>query len=147
MTITAQTVEQLRSQSLTNLRGRRDGIDNAGYSVGCPDHRLPIDNGTSGSTATQFSPVGLSVLNSSSSAIFSMALPIPGTYKQLTQVSTSTLGLVVQAGAGVKIISSAGSSANQITFAGLGHTINLFAASSATWLATGTGAGITLSTY
>ena len=148
MTITAQTVEQLRSQSLTNLRGRRDGIDSAGYSVGCPDHRLPIDNATSGTTATQLSPVGLSALNCSTAPYtFSIGLPIPGTYKQLTQVSSSTLNQIVQLGAGVNVITTAGSSFNQITFAGIGHTINLFAASSATWVATNLGSGITFSTY
>jgi hypothetical protein len=145
--VTAQTVEQLRSQSLTNLRGRRDGLDSNGYSVGAPDHRLPIDN-LNTTVSSTLTAVGFSIFSctAASSAAYTHAAPVPGTYKQLTQVSSSTLGYAINFGASVNIVTTAGSTFNQITFQGVGHTINLAAISTVTWVATNLGSGITFST-
>lgn len=146
VTVTAQSVEQLRSQALTTLRGRRDGLDAAGFAVGSPDHRLPIDN-LATTVSSTLGAVGFSIFSctAASSATYTHALPTPGTYKQLTQVSSSTLGYVVNFGA-ASIVTTAGSTFNAITFLGVGHTINLAAISSGTWVATNLGSGITFST-
>ena len=88
-----------------------------------------------------------SAASTASVAINTCALPVPGTYKQFTQVSTTTGYQDIQMGAGVNVITTAGSTFNLLKFQGLGHTVNLFAVSSATWVATNAGSGLTFSTY
>ena len=152
-TITAISREQLRSQMITSTFGRRNGLGPNDYEVGSQDTRLPVDILSSGSTATPAAPNGCTVLNSSSSGIWTLSSAMQqGIYKELVQVCTSTLGLVVQMPAGVTIISTltSGSSqnpANQITFQGLGHALNLFSVTTATWVSVGAYTGVTLSTF
>lgn len=128
---TAQTINQLRNQILVSLWGRKQGFDSNEYDIGAYDHRLVIDN-IATTAATSLSPSGLSVLNctAASSALYTMNVVIPGIYKQISQLSTSTLGFAVQFSSGANLVSTFGSSFNQVTFAGQGHTLNLFCASS-----------------
>lgn len=134
--ITGVSREQLRSQMKTSMMGRRAGMDNLDYEVGEQDTRLPIDNITS-TVPTSLSPNGASIFSctAASSAIHTMQLPVPGIYKQLTQISSSTLGIALQFGPGAQLVTSLGTSFNQLIFAGFGHTANLFC------LATGSSVG------
>jgi hypothetical protein len=122
----AITKEGLRNQGITNVYGRRASIDIAGYEVGEQDTRTPIDV-VSTTAPTSLAPNGFSLLacTAASSAIYTMNTAVGSVYKQITQVSSSTLGYVVQFGANALIVTSAGSSFNQITFQGVGHTANL----------------------
>lgn len=150
--VTGQTREALRNQMKTSMMGRRAGMDNNDYEVGEQDTRLPIDN-ISTTVPTSLSPNGASVFSctATSSATHTLQNPVSGIYKQLTQISSSTLGIVVQFGAAAQIVTTAGSSFNQITFAGVGHTAGLFCASTAgggIWLsASPASPGLTFSTY
>lgn len=159
--IAAQSREQLRSQMKTSMMGRRAGMDNADYEVGEQDTRLPIDNLTTTANSS-LSPNGFSILSctAASSATYTLFGGVPGIYKQITQISSSTLGYVIQMGANAQVVSTAGSSFNQMTFAGVGHTMNLCCIASGTslgssqgavWVATGvftsTASGLSLSTY
>jgi sorbitol-specific phosphotransferase system component IIA len=114
----------------TSMMGARAGMDFAGYEVGEEDTRLPIDNITS-TVPTSLSPNGFSIFSCTvaSSAIHTLKTSVSGIYKTLTQISSSTLGIVVQLGANDVIVTTAGSSFNQITFAGVGHTAGLYCAS------------------
>lgn len=152
--IAAITREQLRNQIVTSMMGRRAGMDSAGYEVGEQDTRLPVDS--AGTTAgSSLSPNGASVLacTVASSSINTLLAAVSGIYKQITQISSSTIGQVVQFGANANIVTSAGSSFNQITFAGVGHTASLFCASSSTsngpiWLSASVASpGMSFSTY
>ncbi len=151
---TAVTRENLRNQMVTSMMGRRAGMDVNGYEVGEQDTRLPIDN--AGTTvSSSLVPNGFSVLSCTvaSSSIQTMLQAIGGVYKQITQFSSSTVGIAVQLGANANIVTSAGSSFNQITFAGVGHSASLACISSSTaagpiWVCTTPASpGITFSTY
>ena len=138
---------------ITSLFGRRSGIDVNGYEVGEYDTRLVVETATSGSSATALSQSGITLLNSTATMTWAVSTAniIVGIYKQFTQISTSTLGLIVQFGPNANIVSSNGSSFNQATFAGIGHTLNLFCFSTApSYAATAnftTASGMSLSTY
>jgi hypothetical protein len=121
------TREALRSQLITTLFGRRAGMDIRGYEVGEEDTRLPVDNLTT-TAPTSCSPNGASVFSCTvaSSALYTLQAPVSGVYKQLTQLSSTTLGYAVQFGPGAQLVTSLGTSFNQLIFAGVGHTANLF---------------------
>ena len=120
----AITKEQLRHQSITGVWGRRAGMDPSGYEVGEQDTRTPID--VIGTTAaSSLAPNGFSLLGATAAGTYTCLVAIESVYKTITQVSSSTLGYTVQFGAGAQIVTSAGSSFNQILFQGIGHTANL----------------------
>jgi hypothetical protein len=129
--LTAITRENLRGQMKTSMMGRRAGMDFNDYEVGEQDTRLPVDVLTS-TVSSSLSPNGASVFacTAASSAIYTLQNAVPGIYKQLTQISSSTLGFAVQFGAGAQLVTSLGTSFNQLIFAGFGHTANLFCVSS-----------------
>jgi hypothetical protein len=128
-------------------------MDIQGYEVGEQDTRLPIDNVTSSAASSALSPNGFSVLGASTACTFQILNAVSGVYKQLTQMTSSTFGMIVQFGANANIVTSAGSSFNQITFAGIGHTVSLACVSSSTsngpiWVsASPPSPGLTFSTY
>jgi len=134
--VTALTRQSLRNQMLTSMMGRRAGMDVNDYEVGEQDTRLPIDVITT-TVPTSLSPNGCSLLacTIASSAVHTLQAPVAGIYKQLTQISSSTLGIAVRFGDGAQLVTSLGTSFNQLVFAGVGHTANLFC------VATGSSAG------
>lgn len=154
--VTGQTRGALRRGIETSLFGNRAGMDFRGYEVGEEDTRLPIDN-VSSTVATSLSVNGFSNFTSTpaSSATYTLQDAVPGIYKTLTQLSSSTLGFVVQFGALANIVTTAGSSFNQIIFQGVGHTIGLACVSTAggsqggpVWIATSPASpGLTISTF
>lgn len=152
--VVSMTRETLRSKMLTSIFGRRVGLDNQDYEVGHQDTRTPID--VIGTTAaSSLIPNGCSVLSATpaSSGIYSMLQAVSGIYKEITQISTPALGFAVQLGANAQMVTTAGTSFNQIVFAGVGAGINLFCISSSTsngpiWITDGfTSTGVTFSTY
>lgn len=152
--VTGVSRDGWRRTIVTTMFGRLAGFDAAGYECGEQDTRLPIDNiGTT--VPTSLSPNGFSNFSctSLSSAIHTMQQGIAGIYKTLTQLSSSTLGIAIQLGANAQIVTSAGSSFNQIVFAGVGHTVGLACVSSSTangpiWLCSSPPSpGLTFSTF
>lgn len=152
--VTSVTRDQWRNQIQTTMFGRKAGYDQLGYEVGEEDTRLPVNNiGTT--VQSSLSPNGASVLSCTvaSSSLQTMLNAVAGIYKQITQISSSTLGIAVQLGPNAQMITTAGTSFNQVTFAGVGHTVNLFCVSSSTangpiWLnASPASPGLSFSTY
>ena len=152
--IAAVTRQSLRNQMLTSMMGRRAGMDAQDYEVGEQDTRLPIDN-ISSTISTSLSPNGFSNFSctNASSAIHTLLTPVSGIYKQITQISSSTLGIDVQFGPNAQIVTSAGSSFNKLTLAGVGHSASLSCVSTSTsngpiWICTTPASpGISFSTY
>lgn len=157
--VTALTREGLRNQMKTSMFGRRSGMDNSDYEVGEQDTRLPVDVITT-TAGTSLIPNGCSLLaaTAASSAVYTLQAPISGIYKQLTQISSSTLGYAIQFGSGAQLVTSLGTSFNQLVFAGVGHTANLFCVATGSsvggtggvWLVTAsftTASGMQASTY
>ncbi len=153
--VTGQTRASLRRQMETSMMGIRAGMDFSGYEVGEEDTRLPID--AIGTTVpTSCSPNGFTIFSCTvaSSALHTLKSSVSGIYKTLTQISSSTLGIALQFGALDQIVTTAGSSFNQIIFAGVGHTVGLYCASTAgaaggaVWVsASPASAGLTFSTF
>lgn len=152
--ISGQSRQQLRNQMLTSVHGRRLGLDPFGYEVGFHDNRKQIDNiGTT--AATSLIESGMSVLSATpaSSAVYTLLAPTAGVYKQITQISTPAVGFDIQLGANANIVTSAGSSFNQVTIKGVGAGVCLSCISSSTangpiWaLEASVSTGITFSTY
>ena len=152
--IAAVTREGLRNQMKTSMMGRRAGMDPYDYEVGEQDTRLPIDN-ISSTISTSLAANGFSNFSctSLSSAVHTLLAPVSGIYKQITQISSSTLGIDVQFGPNAQIVTSAGSSFNKLTLAGIGHSASLSCVSTSTsngpiWIcATPASPGIAFSTY
>ena len=133
-TIPALSRESLRNQMKTTMMGRRAGMDNNDYEVGEQDTRLPIEVITT-TAASSLSPNGFTNLASTvaSSAVYTLLAPVSGIYKTITQVcSGTTLGFAVQFGTNAQIITTAGSSFNQIVFGGIGHSICMVCVSTST---------------
>ena len=152
--VLAQTREQYRNTIITTLYGRRAGMDNQGYECGEYDTRGVIDNiGTT--VGTSCSPSGATVFSctSVSSATHTLLIGQVGVYKLLTQTCSSTLGIVVQFGSAAQLVTTAGTSFNQITFQGQGHVASLFCANASTangpiWLSSSPPSpGLAFSTY
>ncbi len=152
--VTAMSRETLRSQMKTSMMGRRAGMDNNDYECGEQDTRLPVDNITT-TVGTSLAPNGFTLLSctAASSAIHTLQAPVSGIYKEIVQISSSTLGIVVQFGANANIVTTAGSSFNQAVFAGVGHCASLACVSTSTsagpiWIsASPASPGLTFSTY
>ena len=158
--------EQLRSQMETSFFNRRAGVDFGGYEVGENDTRTIIDNFASsiGSTnvaqGTSCNPAGVTVFSATnaSSGPFSLFAPVPGVYKQLAMVTSqysTAAPAIIQFGPNGQLITTAGSSFNQIALGGVGHIINLLALTSPSsagaggiWTVTaGYPSGVVFSTY
>lgn len=135
-------LDTLRNAIRTQIYGRRLGLDTTadqgtavggsllrgGLLVGHFAQRLPIQQitTTGGSSVIPAGYVELSC-TTASSAINTIQAPIPGAEVTIYVGSTnqSTLGHVLQAGAGVTFSGTTGSSANQITFLQTGASIRL----------------------
>lgn len=154
--VTGQTRAALRRQMETSMMGLRAGIDFSGYEVGEEDTRLPVEN-ISTTVPTSCAPNGFTLFSCTlaSSAIHTLKTSVSGIYKTLTQLSSSTLGIALQFGANDSIVTTAGSSFNQIVFAGVGHTASLAcmstsggASGGAIWIsASPASPGLSFSTY
>ena len=150
------TRETLRNQMKTSMFGRRAGMDFNDYEVGEQDTRLPIDFVSATSSGITLSPNGFSVLactvgngaSGTTAVVCTLTGAVPGIYKQITQICSSTgigsgtsAAFVVQFGPNAQIITTLGSSFNQIAFASFGHTINLCCISTGSSIGSSAGGG------
>lgn len=80
----AKTLETFRSSVQDSVKGRKLGLDPAGYIVGAPAVPQPITDLTSGSTATVILPYGITNLMLTTAATsaagggFLLSNPVPG---------------------------------------------------------------------
>ena len=159
--VTAVSRENLRNAMITTMMGRRAGMDVRGYEVGEEDTRLPVDVITT-TAQSSLLPNGFSIIacTVASSAVYTLQNPVAGIYKQITQITTSTGTATngqanIQFGATANIVTSAGSSFNQCSLAGIGHTLSISCVTTAggsaggpVWVSASVASpGITFSTY
>lgn len=146
------TLEQLRSSILTSIVGRRMGLTPGQFLVGPKDLAVAIQSLTSGSTGTQVTNYGVTMLDvttgaaSTASSVgtteigcaWSMAAPEPGVRKTLVKVSAtlgSTMPVVVNFAAGVKAFNSSFfSSASGVMMNAVGQEVHLMGLSTSQWL-------------
>ena len=150
------TRETLRNAMKTSLFGRRSGMDSNDYEVGEQDTRLPIDFVTATSSGITLAPNGFSVLactvgngsGGTTAVVCTLTGAVSGIYKQITQICSSTgigsgtsAAFLIQFGPNAQLITTGGSSFNQIGFQSFGHTVGLACVSSGSSLGSSVGGG------
>jgi len=149
--IAALNREQLRNVMKTSILGRRFGLDAGDYQVGGGNTRNAVENITT-TAASSLASDGFAALTSTaaSSAIYTLQAPVVGLSKEITQLSSSTLGFAVQFGAGAQLVTTAGSSFNQAVFQSVGAAVRLSCLSTnggGVWAVESANTGVTFSTY
>lgn len=156
------TLTQLRNAILTSIYGRRIGLDVNEFLVGPKDHLRPIQSLTSGSSATQVTNYGLTLLDvttgaaSTASSIgttetgcsWQMAAPVAGVEKILSKTSAtggSTMPCVVELSTGVTAIDTTlGTTFTGINLQGVGAFVRLLGLGTTAWLVIGKSTGTSL---
>jgi hypothetical protein len=94
------------------------------------------DGATAASTAANISARGITTMGSSAAKAYTLTGPIPGAYKTLTYITTSTGAHVVTLASGT-FTSTSGSSFNTATFNAIGQTLSLQAISTSRYVCLG----------
>jgi len=156
------TLTALRNSILTSIHGRRLGLNSNEFMVGPKDMAVATQSLTSGSTATQVTNYGITMLDVTTGAAttasslgttevgcaWTMAAPEPGVRKTLMKVSAtlgSTMPVVVGFGSGVTGYNSSFlSTATGVMLNAVGQQVTLMGITTAKWLvlALSTGASV-----
>src|SRR5205085_1621983 len=85
-------LETLRNSIIDSIKGRKIGIDSAGYMVGIPGVKVQIEDATTAtSTVSAFGHTRVTVTGSSQGPVqYTLPAPAPGVMKTLSLDSTST---------------------------------------------------------
>lgn len=138
------TLQGLRSQLLTSIKGRRLALDPNDYLVGPRDLRVQIEGFSSGgstitstSVATSLSAWGVSVVGASAASgttAYTLAAPVPGVKKTIF-CPTTGYAVIGTTAAGAFICSTASvtSTYGYITFTGKGNLVELMGLTTALW--------------
>lgn len=158
------TLTALRNSILTSVHGRRLGLNANEFMVGPKDLAIATQSLTSGSTATQVTNYGLTMLDVTTGAAstasslgtteagcqWTMAAPEPGARKILMKVSStggSTMPVVVQFGTGVTGYNSSFlSTATGVMLNAVGQVVSLLGVTTAKWLVLSLSTGASVAT-
>lgn len=140
----AFSINTIRNTILDSIKGRKIGLDPAGYLVGQLETKAAVEDIQS-TTPTTLLAYGLTrILTSGSSqgpTQHFLPVPVTGVEKTIAMVSTSTGSqqfLSTANGASI-IMATAGTTVGVINFVGPGGFIRLFAASTTQWIVTAIG--------
>ena len=158
------TLTALRAQILTSIYGRRFGFKPGDFLVGPKDMAVATQSLTSGSTATEVTNYGITMLDVTTAAAttasslgtteigcaWSMAAPEPGVRKTLMKVSAtlgSTMPVVVAFGTGVTGYNSSFlSTATGVKLDAVGQQVTLMGITTAKWLTLSLSTGASVAT-
>ena len=138
------TLQGLRSQLITSIKGRRLALDPNDYLVGPRDLRVQIEGFSSGGStitstavATPLSAWGVSMVGASAASgttLYTLAAPVPGVRKTLF-VPTTGYAVIGTTAAGAFICSTASvtSTYGYITCTGKGGVCELVGLTTALW--------------
>lgn len=158
------TLEQLRNSILVSIKGRKIGLTPGQFLAGPKDLALGIQSLTSGSTATQVTNYGITMLDVTTNAAstasslgtteigsaWTMAAPEPGVRKTVMKVSAtlgSTMPVVVGFGTGVTAWNSSFlSTATGIMLNAVGQEVTLMGITTAKWVVTSVSTGASVAT-
>ncbi len=134
------TLEGIRSRIQTSIFGRRLGLDSNDFLVGAKDNIKPIETISSTAASQTLAAHGVSVItatNASTDAALAMTLaaPIPGVEKFISQMSSSTAGYAITLASG-QFISSGSSAGVTLTSLGANQSMSLLGLSTAAYLMT-----------
>ena len=130
----AQTLDQARKLSRTNIHGRRLGMDHDEFMVGVKDIRKVVTNATSDTTGTALPNHGFISVVTTTNDTWVLTDPEVGVSVKLACASTSTGNHIVTPAAAV-IISTNGMAGSQILMNGVGAEVELMGLSTALWYA------------
>jgi len=131
----AITLEGLRSESLTNIRGRRLGLDHNEFMVGPKDLRKAVSNATSDTTGTALVNYGFHTVTTTTNDTWTLSSPTPGVEVMLMTGSSST-GTHTITPTNATIISTNGVAGASIAMQGAGAHLRLIGISTGQWAVT-----------
>ncbi len=138
----AFSLEQLRSLSITNLFGRRLGLDPNGFIVGAKPVREVVTNATTDTTATDIPNHGFHTVSSTTAGGWDVADPVPGCHLTITAISASTNTLTFNS---ATIYSTAGIESDTAVMNALGESITLQGVSTSQWVCTSNNSAVVFS--
>lgn len=134
----ALSIETLRNASVTNLYGRRLGLDINGQIVGTVGSRIPTSDATSASTATTIAGYGWTNVDTTTDDTWLLDNPKPGAFKYLYTGSTSTgIRTIMRKDNTFAIRTSANSTGTTIVAQAGGLLLTLFGITSAIYAVVG----------
>lgn len=128
----AITLEALRSLSLTNIRGRRLGLDHNDFMVGPKDLRKAVSNATSDTTGTTLVNYGFHTVTTTTNDTWKLNSPTPGVEVKLMTGSSST-GTHTITPTDATIVSSNGVAGSSIAMQGAGAYLSLIGLTTDSW--------------
>jgi hypothetical protein len=128
----AFSIGQLANLIRTSIHGRRLGLDPNDFMVGNRGMRVPIQDATSATTATQLQNHGFVSVVTTTDDAWVLADPVPGCQVTLFCGSSST-GTHAITPASAVIVSSNGVAGSSISMGGAGASITLLGVSTAQW--------------
>jgi len=131
----AFSLENLRSNILTSIHGRRLGIDHNGFLVGPKPVRHQVTNATSDTTGTAIPNNGFHTVVTTTNDTWTLTDPAPGCEVTLGAGTVST-GIHTISPVAATIISTNGVAGSGIAFDGPGDSISLVGISTAQWMVT-----------
>lgn len=140
----AQSLETLRSRTVTSIHGRRLALDSGGYVVGPPDIKGVVEDLTT-STGTDVLAYGIGRVTATGSSQgpvqYNLAAPVPGVSKRLCMNTTSTGSyqfLSTPNGASI-MCGSDGTTKSLVNLVGPGGAVTLWGVTTAIWQVMGEG--------
>lgn len=128
----AFSIETLRNESVTNIYGRRLGLDSGGRLIGHEGLRIPEVDATSDTTGTNITGHGWTNVDTTTDDTWLLAAPVKGAFKHIYTGSTSTgIRTIIRADATFAIRTSASSTGTTILAQGGGLLLSLFGLTSA----------------
>lgn len=131
----AITLEALRSKSITNIRGRRLGLDHNDYLVGPKDLRRQVLAATSDTTGTALVNYGFHTVTTTTDDTWTLNSPTIGAEVMLMTGSSST-GTHTITPTNATIISTNGVAGASIAMQGAGAHLGLIGISTGQWVVT-----------
>lgn len=126
----AITLDSLRNEQVTNIYGRRMGLDSADRLI-TNNIRIPTKDATSDTTGTNLDGYGWSNVDTTTDDTWLLAAPVKGAFKYIYTGSTSTgIRTIKRADSSFAIRTSASSSGTTIVAQGGGILLELFGVSS-----------------
>lgn len=131
----AHSIENLRSEGITSIHGRRLGLDVNGFLVGAKPVREQVTNATSDTTGTNLTNNGIHTVVTTTNDVWTLTDPVPGCRVFIGTASTST-GIHAIVPAAATIVSSNGVAGSSISLTGLGDSISMVGISTSQWMVT-----------
>ncbi len=129
----AQTLDQARKLSRTNIHGRRLGMDHDEFLVGVKDVRHVVTNATSDTTGTALPNHGLVTIDSTTGDTYTLTAPEAGVSVKIMVISTGGAQVITPVSG--TFMTSASSTGGTLTMTGGSQaSVELMGVSTSLWV-------------